>query len=278
VAEIALARLASFGLTISHCDVKIYFEYIKSEFFRFATSETRRILLPAMRYRKWESVHCDCAKLPGISGIMTKPVPDESTAGLPDGEESEIELTDADILDAMQHIPGYLDISTEDFRSIYHLAHRHAVQRLFNGISAGRLMRSPIVPLRPEATLDMAARTLVESGFKGLPVVDDDGRVIGMLTETDFLERLQVGNFLELLLKMLEGSFEFAVSCHEITVGVAMTRQVVTVGKEAGSLEILDAFHHHVGRSMPVVDKDGKLLGMLLKKDFLAAYKLKDGQ
>jgi CBS-domain-containing membrane protein len=44
--------------------------------------------------------------------------------------EHEPELTDEDILDAMQHIPGYLDISTEDFRVIYHLAWRHAVARL----------------------------------------------------------------------------------------------------------------------------------------------------
>jgi hypothetical protein len=44
--------------------------------------------------------------------------------------EHEPELTDDDILDAMQHVPGYLDISTEDFRVIYHLAWRHAVARL----------------------------------------------------------------------------------------------------------------------------------------------------
>jgi CBS domain-containing membrane protein len=44
--------------------------------------------------------------------------------------DHEPELTDVDILDAMQHIPGYLDISTEDFRIIYHLAWRHAVERL----------------------------------------------------------------------------------------------------------------------------------------------------
>lgn len=44
--------------------------------------------------------------------------------------EHEPELTDEDILDAMQHVPGYLDISTDDFRVIYHLAWRHAVARL----------------------------------------------------------------------------------------------------------------------------------------------------
>ena len=42
----------------------------------------------------------------------------------------ELELTDADILDAMAHIAGYIDISTEDFRAVYHLAWQHAVARL----------------------------------------------------------------------------------------------------------------------------------------------------
>jgi len=44
--------------------------------------------------------------------------------------EHEPELSDEDILDAMHQIPGYLDISTEDFRVIYHLAWRHAIGRL----------------------------------------------------------------------------------------------------------------------------------------------------
>jgi len=47
--------------------------------------------------------------------------------------EHEPELSDEDILDAMQHVPGYLDISTEDFRLIYHLAWRHAIARLRAG-------------------------------------------------------------------------------------------------------------------------------------------------
>lgn len=45
-------------------------------------------------------------------------------------DDDEPELTDEDILDAMAHVPGYIDISTEDFRAIYHLAWRHAMERL----------------------------------------------------------------------------------------------------------------------------------------------------
>lgn len=60
---------------------------------------------------------------------MSKSCHEEVDASHIDAEH-EPELTDADILDAMRHVPGYLDISTEDFRVIYHLAWRHAVARL----------------------------------------------------------------------------------------------------------------------------------------------------
>lgn len=45
----------------------------------------------------------------------------------------ELELTDEDILDALAAVPGYIDISTEDFRTVYHLAWRHALLRLQAG-------------------------------------------------------------------------------------------------------------------------------------------------
>ena len=206
---------------------------------------------------------------------MTPNLPGDFTVDPAGDNVPEMELTDDDITDAMRHIPGYLDINTEDFRAIYHLAHHHALERLF-GISASRLMRTEIEPLHPETTLDQAARTLADSGYKGLPVVDADGRVIGMLTETDFLKRLEAGSFLELLLRMLEDSFEFTHRCHETTVSSAMTQPAVTVSRDAGFVEIMEAFRRHDGRSMPVVGADGRMLGLLLRKDFFAAYKLKE--
>lgn len=57
-------------------------------------------------------------------------MPDSDT---PAADAHEPVLSDEDILDAMQHIPGYIDISTEDFRVIYHLAWQHAMQRLKPG-------------------------------------------------------------------------------------------------------------------------------------------------
>jgi CBS-domain-containing membrane protein len=55
----------------------------------------------------------------------------ESTPGKSELEQAlELELSDEDILDALSHVSGYLDITTEDFRTVYHLAWRHALARL----------------------------------------------------------------------------------------------------------------------------------------------------
>ncbi len=194
---------------------------------------------------------------------MTAPASDEM---------AEMELTDADILDAMQHIPGYLDISTEDFRTIYHLAHHHAAERLFGKISAGNLMRTGIPPLSPEMRLDEAARALVRSGHKALPVADANGRVMGILTENDFLRRLKADTFLELLPSMLNQSLELKDCCRETHVSEAMSSPAITVTSEAGFGKIMVAFQQHMGRSMPVVDASGRLLGLLWRKDFISAY------
>lgn len=189
---------------------------------------------------------------------------------------AELELTDADILDAMQHIPGYLDISTEDFRTLYHLAHHHAVERLFGRLTAGKLMRTGITPLSPLASMASAARLLAESGAKSLPVTDDAGQVVGMLTETDFLRRLEADTFLELLLRMLNDGYEFQHRCHETLVGEVMAQPAITVSANAGFGEAVAAFQRHNGRAMPVVDDTGRLLGLLLRKDFFDVFHLEN--
>ena len=67
---------------------------------------------------------------------MTDPVPT-----LP--EPGELELVDQDILDAMRRLPGYVDISTDDFRRLYHLAYHHAAERIAGiGAPAEQTMRA----------------------------------------------------------------------------------------------------------------------------------------
>ena len=189
-------------------------------------------------------------------------------------DAGEIELTDADILDAMREIPGYLDITTADFRTIYHLAHRHAIDRLFRGIDAGRLMRSGVRPLVPETPLAEAIPLFVAQGLKTLPVVTPDGQVVGVLTETDIIRALGAGTFLDFLNALLAGSGSVGPDLGRRLAGELMTAPAVTVPTEAGVQEVLAAFAAHPGRGMPVVGPAGRLAGVLLRKDFMRACPL----
>lgn len=193
-----------------------------------------------------------------------------------DDDLPELELSNEDILDAMQHISGYLDISTEDFREIYHLSHRHALLRLFGGVRAGSLMRVGIEPLQADISLQQAAEMMARQGLKSLPVVDAEVRVIGVLTETDFLRRLKADTFLDLLLKLLNDINSFSHRCHETPVSQAMTTPPVCVDEQAGFFQIIAAFRRHEGQSMPVVNAGGHLRGLLSRKDFMQAFHLED--
>lgn len=210
---------------------------------------------------------------------MTTPSPpptadDGGIDAIPHEAIPELALNDADILDAMRQVPGYIDITTDDFRVIYHLAHTLAVARLARGLSARTLMRIGISPLDPTAPLAEAARSCVAQGLKSLPVTDPEGRVLGVLTETDVLRALGAGSILELLLHLLDDSGRLSPDCRGWTAATLMTAPAVTVGEADELPAILAAFRRHPGRSMPVVDAQGRCTGLLLRKDFLSACRL----
>lgn len=97
---------------------------------------------------------------------------------------------------------------------------------------------------------------------------------MGILSETDVLRRLGVDTFLGLMLRPSGQQTDGERILREETVGSAMTQPAATVTADADFSSILRAFRSHGGRRLPVVDEEGKLLGLLARKDFIAAYPL----
>ncbi|CAK0774004.1 CBS domain-containing membrane protein [Gammaproteobacteria bacterium] len=187
---------------------------------------------------------------------------------------TDADISDDDVLDAMRQISGYLDITVEDFRALYALAHEHALARTFAHIRASQLMRGGITPVRPGNMLDAAARSMATQGLKSIPVVDDRGWVVGMLTESDYLRQLGAEGFLELMLRLIVEPAGLRQCCHEMPVATAMTTPAVAVPEEADFARIVAAFRQCHGRSLPVVDREGRLKGLLMRKQFVAACHL----
>jgi CBS domain-containing protein len=133
-------------------------------------------------------------------------------------------------------------------------------------------MTTDVVTVGPETGLKAAARVMVEKGVSGLPVVDDTGVLIGIITEADFVQQ-EAGKSQRRYRRLLDALFgERETRPHGEVVADAMTRHPVTVDAEARIAEAAREMTDRGIKRLPVVDTDGKLLGIISRADILAAF------
>ena len=80
-----------------------------------------------------------------------------------------IDITDEDVYEAMKEIPGYVDITTGDFKEIYRHAYKHAVERFLRAVKAKDIMTKKVVSVDSSTPLTEVARLLGVHGISGLP-------------------------------------------------------------------------------------------------------------
>lgn len=134
------------------------------------------------------------------------------------------------------------------------------------------VMTKDVLTVQKYDSIVSVAHMLADKNISGLPVVDRDGKMLGIITQADVLSMLGVGrepSFRDLLKYMLgERLPERRVGD---TVGDIMTGSPVTIKPEmniADAVQIMDAKKI---RRLPVVDGVGKLIGILTRADILRA-------
>ena len=148
-------------------------------------------------------------------------------------------------------------------------------------MDVSELMTRNVVTVRPDTPLKKVAATLVRHGISGAPVVDDGGAVVGVVSETDIVERERgAGRVRFDLLAWLSESEGPAldVKLRARTAGEAMTSPAVTIGPHA-SLAKAAAFMVDRGvNRLPVVTKEGKLVGIVSRRDLVRAFTRTDAE
>ena len=119
-------------------------------------------------------------------------------------------------------------------------------------LTAGQIMTTGIVTIRPEATIHDAIELLLERNISGLPVVDANGTLVGMITEY----------------ALLAMAYDHEVT-HQ-TVAQHMTRDVISADANAPVNSLADLFIVHRVRRLPVI-RDGRLEGLISRVDVLRA-------
>ena len=141
------------------------------------------------------------------------------------------------------------------------------------------LMTRDVVTVPPGASLKDAARLLVEHRISGLPVVDNQNHVLGVVTEADVLRKEADELLFPSPLAWLVG-FDVEVDRSKIEarlVGDAMTTPALTIeAHQPVSLAARRMIERGVNR-LPVVE-DGKLVGIVTRADLVRAFVRSDAE
>jgi CBS domain-containing protein len=135
------------------------------------------------------------------------------------------------------------------------------------------LMTSTVITITPGHSVRHAARLMLEHGISGLPVVDDMGTVVGMLTEGDLLRRVEPAeadkvDAMWYRLATPEGVARDFVKRHSWRVGDVMTSPVVFVTGQTPLRHVAELLETHGIRRLPVVER-GQLIGIIGRSDLL---------
>lgn len=137
-------------------------------------------------------------------------------------------------------------------------------------------MTTSVVAVRPATPLKDVARLLVEHRISGLPVVDDDGAVLGVVSEADFLMKEQGAEAvphrpLARIFGESQASRSQQAKVDALTAGEAMTAPAVTIEPGRRIIEAAAIMTTRRLNRLPVVE-NGRLVGIVTRADLVRAY------
>jgi CBS domain-containing protein len=142
-------------------------------------------------------------------------------------------------------------------------------------MNAAEIMTCDAVTIGHRASLRDAIRLMLDHRVSGLPVVDEAGRLVGILTEGDLIRRGETGTerqrrpWLEFLLGPGRLAEDY-VKTHGRRVEEVMTREVATVRPDTAVTDVVQLMERRRIKRLPVVDGD-RLVGIVSRADLMRA-------
>src|SRR3974390_1366435 len=140
---------------------------------------------------------------------------------------------------------------------------------------AHQIMTKPVATVAPDATIVDAANIMLDRHISGLPVVDASGKLVGIVSEGDFIRRTEIGTgrrrgrWLQFILGPGKSASDFV---HEHGRGIAevMTESPVTITEDTSLADIADLMERKNVKRLPVLRGD-EGVGMITRANLLQA-------
>ena len=185
-------------------------------------------------------------------------------------------ISDEDLRGALKEMETYVDVTEEDLKKIYSIALRHAKERLERKIAVRDIMTKKVVTVKRESNIHEVSVLFSENRISGLPVVDEENHVIGVVSEADILAMagMEKGHTFKDILRHLLGE-PLPKRKHGNRVGEVMSSPAITTSAEADIREVAEILENRRIKRLPVVDRENRLLGIISRGDIVRAMSRK---
>ena len=131
------------------------------------------------------------------------------------------------------------------------------------------LAKKDVISIPPTKTIKGAAEMMIEHGFRRLPVTHPgSNKLLGIVTAMDILDFLGGGSKFDIIEKKHDDNFLAAIND---PVKEIMTRDVISISPKYSIRESVDVMTKNGIGSLPIVDKEERLVGIVTERDFALA-------
>ena len=141
-------------------------------------------------------------------------------------------------------------------------------------------MTSPVHCLHAHMDLVQAAIFLADKQFSGAPVIDDSGKLVGVLSEKDFLARMGFGkpvSFMQIVAHCLTNKGCMAMALRNHAVREIMSTPPITAGPDMGVAALSALFVEKQINRLPIIDVEGRPVGIVTRNDLVQSYCVPEG-
>lgn len=118
-------------------------------------------------------------------------------------------------------------------------------------LHAKDIMTTKLITIKPDAKVKDAIKLIVKNNISGLPVIDENREVIGIVSEKDLLDLL------------------FNPKDLDAPISKIMMTRITTIPGEKSLFDVGEIFLSNSFRRLPVVDEDKKIIGLISRRDLL---------
>lgn len=180
---------------------------------------------------------------------------------------------------ALKSINTYMDIAVDDLMDLAERAQHFAELRETESLTVAGIMTHPVQCVHPQTTMSEAAHLMTTARVSGLPVVDDDERLAGIITEADFLRALGVPaqKPTQNLWETLEALFDHLAHVSEVEgpddpVRDHMVTDVVCAEPDQRVDDVLAQMKAHRVKRVVICDPERRVTGIVTRSDLVRIF------